>query len=118
MTPQGDGVIAFEGGPGGRVLTTLANGQVFEIGKITTWLPGEKLAFSWRQASFTSEQSTHVEVSFEPVGDETRVTVEHRGWGEIPREHVARHGFPERAFLQRAAEWWQTNLAALRTRLE
>jgi hypothetical protein len=59
-----------------------------------------------------------VEVSFEPVGEETRVTVEHRGWGEIPREHVARHGFPERAFLQRTAEWWQTNLAALRTRLE
>jgi uncharacterized protein YndB with AHSA1/START domain len=116
-TPNGDGMMAFEGGAGGRLVTTLTTGEVFEIGKVTAWVPGEKLAFSWRQATFTPEQSTHVEVRFEPVGKETRVTVEHRGWGEIPQEHAARHGFPEQAFLQRTAEWWQAHLAAFRNRL-
>jgi hypothetical protein len=54
-----------------------------------------------------------VEVRFEPIGDETRVTVEHRGWGEIPQEHVARHGFPEQAILMRASDWWRAHLAAM-----
>jgi uncharacterized protein YndB with AHSA1/START domain len=92
----------------------LANGKVYEIGKITVWSPPDHLAFTWRQATFTPEQSTEVSVRFEPMGEETRVTVEHRGWAEIPREHVARHGFPDHATLQRAAEWWQASLAGLR----
>ena len=35
---------------------------------------------------------THVEVRFEAVGEETRVTVEHAGWDSVPAAHVARHG--------------------------
>jgi uncharacterized protein YndB with AHSA1/START domain len=115
-TSQGDGVIAFEGGRGGRIITTLSDGTVFEIGRITTWAPGEKLAFTWRPDTLAAEASTDVEVRFEAAGDETRVTVEHRGWAEVPREHAARHGFPERAFLERAAEWWRGHLDALRAR--
>ncbi len=116
-TPRGDGVMAFEGGEGGRLITTVSNGHVFEIGRITAWEPGSRLAFTWRQASFTPDQITDVEVTFEPVGEETRVSVRHNGWSEIPREHVARHGFPEGPFLQRTAEWWQGHLRALRERL-
>jgi uncharacterized protein YndB with AHSA1/START domain len=112
-TPRGDGVLAFEGAAGGRLVTTLPNGKTYELGRILDWAPGERLRFSWRPASFAPEQSTEVEVRFEPVGDETRVTVEHRGWGEIPQDHAARHGFPEGPFLQRAAEWWRTSLAGL-----
>jgi hypothetical protein len=51
-----------------------------------------------------------VEVWFEPVGNETRVTVEHRGWETIPHEHLARHTFPDAIFLQRHGEWWQSLL--------
>lgn len=115
-TPRGDGVMAFEGGAGGRLVTTVSNGHVFEIGKITAWEPGARLAFTWRQASFTPDQITSVEVTFEPVGEETRVSVRHSGWGEIPQGHVARHGFPEGPFLQRTAEWWQGHLRALKAR--
>ena len=82
-------------------------GRVFEIGRITSWAPGEKLAFTWRQASFAEDQFIEVEVRFEPLGAETRVTVEHSGWDRVPAEHVARHGFPETAFLARHAEWWR-----------
>ena len=73
--------------------------------------------FVWRQASFTPEQSTEVEVRFEAAGEETRVSIEHRGWDTIPRPHVARHGFPERVTLQRVTDWWRASLVTLRDQL-
>ena len=68
--------------------------------------------FGWRQATFAPSQDTEVEVRFEPVGEETRVTVEHTGWDSVPAAHVARHGFPDALFLTRHGEWWQTLLAS------
>ena len=64
------------------------------------------------------ETMTHVEVRFEPVGEETRVTVEHRGWDSIPQEHVARHGFPRSVFQMRQAEHWRALLAAAGARID
>jgi len=117
FTPGSPGVLAFEPGLGGRLTETSADGGVFEIGRITVWDPGVRLAFTWRQASFAPEQMTEVEVRFEPVGSETRVTVEHRGWETIPQEHVARHTFPDAIFLQRHGEWWQSLLRSYRVRV-
>ena len=117
ITPQGDGELAFEPRVGGRLLTRLANGETFEIGRISAWEPGRRLVFSWRQATFPAEQSTEVEVRFEPVGEQTRVSIEHRAWDTIPQRHVARHGFPEHITLQRVADWWRASLRALRERL-
>ncbi|MGH8326741.1 MAG: SRPBCC domain-containing protein [Steroidobacteraceae bacterium] len=117
ITPHGDGELAFEPGVGGRLLTRLGNGETFEIGRISAWEPGRRLVFSWRQATFSPEQSTEVEVRFEPVGEETRVSIEHRAWDTIPQRHVARHGFPEHITLQRAADWWRASLRTLRERL-
>ncbi|MDE2262013.1 MAG: SRPBCC domain-containing protein [Gammaproteobacteria bacterium] len=117
ITPGGDGELAFEPGVGGRLLTRLANGDTFEIGRISVWEPGKRLVFGWRQASFSPGQATEVEVLFEPVGEETRVSIEHRAWDTIPQDHVARHGFPETVTLQRVADWWRASLGALRARL-
>lgn len=117
LTPRGDGVLRFEGEVDGRLVTTLASGKEFEVGRITAWIPGERLAFSWRQATFTPDQVTHVDVRFEPAGEETRVTVEHRGWDAIPQEHVARHGFPLGVFQMRQAEHWRVLLNAMVARL-
>ena len=116
ITPQGDGELAFEPGPDGRLITRLANGETYEIGRISVWEPGRRLVFSWRPASFSPGQSTEVAVLFEPVGEETRVSIEHRAWDTIPQQHVARHGFPEHLTLQRVADWWRTSLEALRER--
>jgi len=113
FTPRSPGRMAFEGGVGGRLVEKLDNGIVFQIGEISDWKPGEFLAFGWRQASFKQDQSTRVEVSFEAVGQETRVTINHLGWDSVPPEHVARHGFPEGVFLRRHGEWWQGLLASL-----
>jgi len=114
LTPQGDGQLAFEPGPGGRLITRLPDGEVFEIGRISVWEPGKRLVFAWRHSTFTAGQATEVEVSFEPVGAETRVSIEHRGWDTIPQRHAARHGFPEHATLQRVADWWRRSLRNLR----
>lgn len=117
FTPRSPGVLAFEGtGQGARLVERLPSGKVFEIGPVRVWAPGERLVFGWRQASFAPGMDTEVEVRFEAVGDETRVTVEHRGWDTVPIEHVARHRFPDAVFLQRHAEWWRALLTSLASR--
>lgn len=114
-TPRAPGVLAFEPGEGGRLTETLANGKVFEIGQITAWEPPARLVFSWRQANFPLDLHTEVEVCFEAVGNgETRVSVEHRGFDQVPAGSAARHGFPDQALLMRLAEWWRRLLTSYR----
>ena len=113
-TPRPPGRLAFEPGEDGRLTETLASGKVFEIGKVLAWQPPERLVFSWRQASFPPDLHTEVEVRFEAVGDETRVSVEHRGFHLVPTDSAARHGFPDRLLLTRLGEWWQEQLRSIR----
>lgn len=117
FTARPPGRLAFETGVGGRFIENFPDGEAFEIGRVTAWQPGERLAFTWRQESFEEGQVTRVEVRFDPIGDETRVTVEHFGWDSVPTSHVARHRFPDAIFLQRHGEWWQALLAAYGGRL-
>jgi uncharacterized protein YndB with AHSA1/START domain len=112
-TPRAPGRMAFEPGEGGRLIETLESGKVFEIGRILAWEPPRRLVFSWRQATFPPDLATEVEVGFEAVGDETRVSVEHRGFDRVPQDSAARHGFPDRALLLRLSEWWRDQLARL-----
>lgn len=117
FTPRSPGRLAFttpdENGGGRKLVERLANGREFVIGDVRVWRPGEKLVLSWRAASFGPEHATEVEVTFEPVENGARITVEHRGWDSVPQEHVARHGFPLPLFLQRLGEAWRNGLARL-----
>lgn len=113
LTPEGDGRLHFEPGDGGRLVSVQDSGEEFEVGRILVWRPGEQLAFTWRQAGFAPDQNTEVHVYFEPVGEQTRVTVEHRGWDTIPRDHVARHGCELMVFQRRQAEHWRVLLGSL-----
>jgi hypothetical protein len=119
FTPRSPGQLAFEPpdatGAGGRLVERLDNGKVFEIGPVRTWQPGERLVVGWRHASFGPDHATEVEVRFEPVGRETRVSVEHRGWDSVPQEHLARHGFPLQATNQRQGEQWRAGLERFKT---
>jgi len=88
--------------------------------RVSTWVnsPRNKSpALTNAVACFPPEHSTEVEVLFEPAGEETRVSIEHRAWDTIPQRHVARHGFPERITLERVADWWRASLWALRDQL-
>jgi uncharacterized protein YndB with AHSA1/START domain len=115
-TPR-PGVVAFdfeggEPGVGGRLIETRAGGKAFEIGRIRIWEPPHRLAFSWRQANFPPDLYTEVEVGFEAVGEETRVSVEHRGFDRVP-PGAARHGFPDQVLLMRLADFWRTQIAGV-----
>jgi uncharacterized protein YndB with AHSA1/START domain len=115
FTPREPGVLSFADG---RLIETRSGGKVFEIGKVRVWEPGRRLVFGWRQAAFTVDHATEVEVVFEPIGEETRVSVTHTGWDTVPAEHVARHSWPDAVFLRRHGEWWQGLLASFRERVQ
>ncbi len=118
------GTLAFEPGPGGRLVETYDDGSTFVVGHIRTWEPPHRLVLSWREANFAPDQETELHVRFDDVDDagdadpvpQTRVTVEHYGWDRLPPEHAARHGFPLATFQLRFAEWWQDLLRSLSDR--
>jgi len=112
-TPR-PGLLSFEPGPQGRLIETRVGGKVFEIGKIVAWEPPTRLVFSWRQASFPPDLHTEVEVRFEAVGEETRVSVEHRGFAAVPADSAARHRFPDQLLLMRLADFWRSQIEAVR----
>jgi len=116
-TPRAPGRMAIEPREGGAFTESLANGKVFQIGKVLAWEPPGRVVFSWRQANFPPDLHTEVEVRFEAVGDETRVSVEHRGFHQVPAESAARHGFPDQALLARLAEYWQAQIRAVGARV-
>ncbi len=111
-TPR-PGRLSFEPGANGRLIETRDGGKVFQIGRIRTWEPPHVLVFTWRQASFPLNLYAEVEVRFEAVGPETRVSVEHRGFDQVPAASAARHRFPDQVLLMRLAEYWRDQLAGV-----
>jgi Activator of Hsp90 ATPase homolog 1-like protein len=94
--------IRFEPGVGGRLIEVYdrGTGEGREMGRITAWDPGRRLAF-------VDGLGTEVEVSFEDAGGQTRVTLEHRGLERLRpdlAERHARHGW--RLLLP----WYQRHL--------
>jgi uncharacterized protein YndB with AHSA1/START domain len=109
------GILAFETGPGGRLVETYPDGESFVVGHIRVWDPPRRLVLTWRHASFASDQETELHVRFDDIDGarQTRITVEHFGWDTIPATHAARHGFPLATFQLRFAQWWRALLEAL-----
>jgi hypothetical protein len=100
-----EGVLRFEGQAGGLLLEAGA-GETWEVGRVTVWEPAARLVFDWRLPSFAPHETTEVEVRFEPVAGGTRVTIEHRGFDALPREHPARHGLDGEALQAMIGLWW------------
>lgn len=86
----------------------------FELGRVTAWEPPSRLAFTWRNATFTAFESTAVEVTFAAVGTGTLVTVRHRGWTALRVDHPARHGMDDRELARSVGLWWGDQLTSLR----
>ena len=60
-----------------RIYERWADGTERVWGRVLAWEPPHRVVFTWE----ISEQSgNEVEVRFEPVGEGTRVALEHRGW--------------------------------------
>jgi hypothetical protein len=81
----------FEPGVGGRWLEIYDEeaGDVLEKGRITVWEPGQRLVLLYRDGGHALD-GTEIEVRFEPIGDGTKVTLEHRGWERIASDAATR----------------------------
>lgn len=84
--PQRAVAIRFAGG---RLLEEYEEGEPYEIGRVTTWDPGHRLAFVYRNVQLPPDLETEVEVRFEPFPGGTRVTLEHRGLEQLPPDDYA-----------------------------
>jgi uncharacterized protein YndB with AHSA1/START domain len=76
-----------------------------EVARVEAWEPGKRLLLDLRNWPFGGTPG-EVEVRFEPAGDGTRVTVEHRGLEPGPSGAVE--------FRTVAGLWWGTLLAGLK----
>jgi uncharacterized protein YndB with AHSA1/START domain len=72
----------FEQRVGGRLLELARDGTEHEWGTVTAWDPPRRLALTWHpgRAPATAQ---HVEVTFSPVADGTRVRLVHSGWERL-----------------------------------
>jgi uncharacterized protein YndB with AHSA1/START domain len=70
---------------GGRFveLYDVDSGDGFEVGRVTAWEPGKRLALTWTQRGWPEDAATEVEVRFEPTEGGTRVRLEHSGFDRI-----------------------------------
>lgn len=63
----------------GRVSEFSISGQESVWGEVRSWEPPGRLVLGWHPGR-AGDPSTEVLVSFESVGDGSRVTIDHRGW--------------------------------------
>ena len=111
------GSLCFEGGVGGRLFETFEGSQgsrTIEVGRVTSWEPPARFSFEWRGVNFKPHEKTFVEVSFEPMGSGTLVTVKHHGWSALPDDHPARHGLTGAAFIRTIGLFWGDLMTSLR----
>jgi hypothetical protein len=111
------GQLFFECEAGGRLFETFeqsTGSRTIEVGKVTRWEPPRHFELEWRGVNFKPHEKTFVEVSFEPSGEGTLVTVRHRGWSALPEDHPARHGLVGPEFSRMIGLWWGELMAALR----
>jgi uncharacterized protein YndB with AHSA1/START domain len=111
------GLIRIEPKVGGRLFESFERGgapQVFEVGRVRVWDPPRRLAFSWRNANFSQDEHTQVEVEFAATPSGTLVTVTHSSLSTLRADHPARHGLPPAEYVRMTGLWWSDQLTALR----
>ena len=80
--------IFLETKVGGRFYERFSDGEEFEVGRVIACEPPTRIVFTWKDPNWKA--STEVEVRFSPVGNSTRVDLEHRGFDTagVPREEA------------------------------
>ncbi len=74
--------VTFEPRPGGRIFERTAGGVEHDWGEILTWEPPRRIIYLWHIASDRSN-ATEVEVTLSGQGEDTMVTIVHRGWERL-----------------------------------
>ncbi len=76
---------------GGRWYEKDADGSVCEWGRVLAYEPGRRLVLNWQLGAdykFHPELTTEVEILFQPDGEGTRVTLEHRNIERFGEKHA------------------------------
>lgn len=107
--------LRFEPGPDGALVQELGAGREHILGKVLAWEPPTRVLLRWRLTNFAPDEATEVEILFTPLGDETRVTIEHRGLDRLRSDHPARHGQPSPRFEIDKGRWWRDVLDGFKT---
>lgn len=85
IRPERGRYVRFGRGAGGRfveVYDAVARDGV-EIGRVTVWRPGTRLALTWREVDWPGGAATNVDVIFEPLFGGTLVSLEHSGFERL-----------------------------------
>ena len=102
---------------GGRLFESFdADGtrKIIEVGRVSVWDPPHRLKFSWRNANFTPDEQTEVQVEFAPNAQGTLVTVTHAGIAQLRADHSARHGLHGADVSRMFGLWWGEQMSSLR----
>jgi hypothetical protein len=85
VQPERGRYVRFRRGPAGRFAEVYdaVTDDGFEIGRVTVWQPGTRLALIWREVDWPEGASTDVNAGFEPLFGGTLVTVEHSGFERL-----------------------------------
>jgi uncharacterized protein YndB with AHSA1/START domain len=111
--PGQSGTLSFEGTPPERLIER-GSGSFHVVGRVLAWEPGQRVAFEWSDAEIATDDRTEVDVRFEPHPKGTRITLEHRGLGDLPAAHPARRGFQGEAFEAMFGYFWAFLLTSYR----
>jgi uncharacterized protein YndB with AHSA1/START domain len=87
--------VRIEPGVGGRFVEVhdLETQAGFEVGRVTAWEPGKRLALTWTQVGWPDGAATDVEVTFEPIAEGTRVRLEQTGFERVPEAEAFVGGY-------------------------
>ena len=80
--------VVVEGRVGGRIYERTTSGLEHEWGEVVAWEPPDRLVYLWHLRRDRAD-ATEVEIRFRPVGDATRVEIEHRGWERLGADGTA-----------------------------
>ena len=110
-------IIRIEPRLNGRLFESFESGdaaRVIEVGRVHIWEPPHRLSFTWRNANYSADEQTDVEVTFAPSTAGTLVTVTHSGLAALRADHPARHGNAGAAFSRMIGLWWGEQMTSLR----
>jgi len=85
--------VSFGAGVGGMIVETLADGTTSAWGTVISWVPPDRVSFSWHAGTPEAEAGLF-EVTFTPSGaGSTLVELVHTGWENRPDGAAARAGY-------------------------
>jgi uncharacterized protein YndB with AHSA1/START domain len=111
------GLLRIEPEVGGRLFEAFdghGSAHIVEVGRVQVWEPPHRLNFTWRNANFSPNEQTQVEVEFAPTATGTLVTVTHSGFSGLRADHPARHGLQGAEFSRMIGLWWGEQMTSLR----